>query len=60
MMTSSREIEMQASAPGTSGYVAFASFSVSNPPSRFSRRLEPRARDVSNDVSPGTSRHRGS
>ena len=55
MMTSSREIEMQAAAPATAGYVALASFDETGPASGFSPRPT-RARDVSNDVSPGTKR----
>ena len=52
MMTSSREIEMQAAAPATAGYVALASFPETDPASRHSPRPT-RARD---DVSSGTTR----
>ena len=54
MMTSSREIEMQAAAPATAGYVALASFPETDPASRHSPRPT-RARG-SDDVSPGTTR----
>ena len=44
MMTSSREIEMQAAAPATAGYVALASFPETDPASRHSPVRPARAR----------------